>query len=78
LRYIRECPRCFYKVNSYVRLHDQGCKYDLDKLMLRSMKTSGHIKWHCAAYIPFGLEHFVETENTFYPSVVEFTPNHDK
>jgi hypothetical protein len=65
-------------MNRALDLHYQGRKYELDELMLRGMKTSGHIKWHCAAYIPFGLEHFVETDNTFYPSVVEFTPNRDK
>ncbi|KAJ3295665.1 hypothetical protein HDU79_008691 [Rhizoclosmatium sp. JEL0117] len=51
LKYVATCFHC---VLDY---QQDGRKDDLDELMLKGMKRSGHIDWSGARYIPEGLQH---------------------
>ncbi|KAI9328370.1 hypothetical protein BDR26DRAFT_874168 [Obelidium mucronatum] len=59
-------------VNLILDWHRRGLRDELDELLLKGMKKSGHIEWFGAAYIPEQLRHAYEAD--VMVQCVEFSP----
>ncbi|ORY19979.1 hypothetical protein BCR33DRAFT_799173 [Rhizoclosmatium globosum] len=63
MKLLKYVATCFHCVLDY---QQDGRKDDLDELMLKGMKRSGHIDWSGARYIPEGLQHRSSIHKTLW------------